>query len=530
MKPNIFMSYSRREVGFVDDLTHKLEQQGYQVWLDYRSLVPGTPWAGQIDKGLDEAEVVLLVVSKASMASQYVELEWRRVLKENKRVILLIFEAVDLPAELEKFEWVDFRGNYEAGLKELARQLETQVQEEHPAPETGFKIPVTVWAAFALSMIVSLYALGSFWTIFILWLLLPLPYRILKRDYNFTMVQAAIAFLPFALYMTSYIVTKDETITTFENLTFASAFFAFPLIFVLRLPAMQRWGKPEATLPRFANLYKPDNLKPSPVPFYVDYAVQDRLIADELTRVLKEYGHPQAESIQAAKAVFVLLSAYKNDTEANPESQTVFPVMVQTCKPADKLSKVQWIDFRAGSRNLEAIAQLLPEPGRLLQALGIRPMGNNLLLPPVIQALVYFIAFLAIFTFGSWLPYFYQYLPDIMENEGLAGILIGFAISLVIFGVLSWFMARGIVNRRGWFSSLPAIATGMFLLGLIILYQNEFDAVFLDYIGIEEDVRGFSSYFPPVIYLVGNLIMIVFIAILYKSVRLWFPARAPKKA
>jgi hypothetical protein len=43
-------------------------------------------------------------------------------------------------------------------------------------------------------------------------------------------------------------------------------------------------------------------------------------------------------------------------------------------------------------------------------------------------------------------------------------------------------------------------------------------------------VRGFSSYFPPVIYLVGNLLMIIFIAVRYKNVHLWFPARVPKKA
>jgi len=155
-------------------------------------------------------------------------------------------------------------------------------------------------------------------------------------------------------------------------------------------------------------------------------------------------------------------------------------------------------------------------------------MGNNLLLPPVIQALVYFIAFLAVFTFGSWLPYFYQYLPDIMETEGLGGILIGFAVSLVIFGVLCWFMVSGIVKRRGWFSSLRAIAVGMALLGLIILYQNWFDSEFLFSIGIEEDVRGYSSYFPPVIYLVGNLVMSIYIAARYKNVRLWCPARTPK--
>src|SRR5689334_4881940 len=124
MPPNIFMSYSRREVGFVDDLTHRLETAGFNVWLDYRRLIPGTPWGTQIDKGLREAEVILLVVSKESIASQYMELEWRHVLTEkNKRIILAIFEAVDLPPELEKYEWVDFRGDYEAGLKELIGQL-----------------------------------------------------------------------------------------------------------------------------------------------------------------------------------------------------------------------------------------------------------------------------------------------------------------------------------------------------------------------------------------------------------------------
>src|SRR5262245_935731 len=128
MKPNIFMSYSRREVGFVDDLTDRLEKEGYKVWLDYRSLVPGTPWVEQINRGVDEAQVILLVVSKAAIASRYVELEWQRVLTEtNKRIILLIFEAVDLPPELEKFEWVDFRGNYEAGIKELIGQINSPV-------------------------------------------------------------------------------------------------------------------------------------------------------------------------------------------------------------------------------------------------------------------------------------------------------------------------------------------------------------------------------------------------------------------
>jgi hypothetical protein len=531
MKPNIFMSYSRREVGFVDDLTHRLETDGFKVWLDYRSLVPGTPWAGQIDKVLDESQVILLVVSKASIASKYVELEWRRVIKEAKRIILVIFEAVDLPKELEQYEWVDFRGKYEAGLKELVGQLQAAVLEDHPVPETGFKIPMLVWVAIGLSSVVSFFSIGSFWTIFLPWLLIPLPYRILKRNFNFTMLQAALVFLPFALYVTSWITTDEDLGGAIEQLSYVSAIFAIALLLILRSPAFQRWGKPEATMPKFANLYRPDNPNPKPIPFFVDHAIQDRAAADELTQVLKKYGHPQADDIRSARAVFVLCSHFKNDTRADPQKQVVFPVILQGVDIAPEISKVQWIDFRAGLRNLDAIAQLLPEPDRLLQALGVRPMGNNLLLPPVILYLAYFIASLAIFTVGLWLPYFYQYLDDILSIEGLGSILAGLAISLILFGLLCYFMVRGIVDRRGLFASVSMIVLGIIVLGVLVYWQDVLNLDFLDAVGSltnENDLRGFSADYPPYIYGIGSLAMAIFMAIRFRDVRFWFPAKGEK--
>ena len=139
MTQNIFISYSRREVGFVDKLVDHLEEETFNVWLDYRSLVPGKPWEEQIFQGIANSNVILLVVSKSSMASDNVEYEWRRVLTEkNKRIILLIFEAVDLPKELEKFEWVDFRGNYQNALKELDRQLQMPEHDKHSPPQSRF--------------------------------------------------------------------------------------------------------------------------------------------------------------------------------------------------------------------------------------------------------------------------------------------------------------------------------------------------------------------------------------------------------
>lgn len=529
MKPNIFMSYSRREVGFVDDLTHRLEQHGYQVWLDYRSLVPGTPWAGQIDKGLDESEVVLLVVSKDSLASKYVEMEWRRVLKENKRVILLIFEAVDLPVELGKFEWVDFRGSYEAGIKELVGQLESPVQEEHPAPETGFKVPGVVWLAFGLSLVAAFISLYCLWSLFVPFFLLPLPYRLFKRDFNLTQVQAALWLLPVILFLTSVAsqgINDPSGDLTGPSLVAIELFvISIPvvplLVLVLRSKGMRRWGKPEASLEGFADLYKPENRHPQPVPFFIDFALQDQRIADEMARIFKKYDHPQATEIQSARAVFVLLSEFKNNTQADPESQMVFPVMVQTCKPADKLSKVQWIDFRGGVRHLDSMAELLPEPAKLLSALGVRPTGDRMVLPPIIMSMYYFLVLLCIFILGSNLKNGYEYPKRLLE--ALPQTIVTLAL---IFGLLFW-MNRGLLQRKGWLASFTNFSLALVGLGVLTFAQL---IVYL--INISDVTKDFSNAvaYPAMGYLIGMLVMSIFLAFRYRDVRLWFPARPPKQA
>ncbi len=318
MTENIFMSYSRRELGFVDDLVSKLEDKKYKVWLDYRVLIPGTPWAGQIDKGLKEADTVLLVVSKASLASEFVALEWRHFLETNKRVILLIFEAVDVPTELEKYEWVDFRGDYKAGLEELFSQLEKPIQEEHPVPEAGFKAPWVVWATIAFSVVVAVISLGAIWTLFIPWFLIPLPYKIYKRSFDFMRVQAALVALPFALGLELFVRASSGGVDINYVYLSLMLFSGWVLLYILRSPALQRWGKPESTVPKFANPYKPNISTPEPTPFYVDHAPQDRVIAQEMTTMFKKYGHPQADSLQSAKAVLVLISKFKSNTDAYP--------------------------------------------------------------------------------------------------------------------------------------------------------------------------------------------------------------------
>jgi len=526
MTKNIFMSYSRRELGFVDDLVSKLEGEGYYVWLDYRVLVPGTPWKGQIDKGLNNADTVLLVVSKASLASEYVALEWRHFLETNKRVILLIFEAVDLPEELEQYEWVDFRGSYKAGLKELFSQLKQPIREEHPVPEAGFKAPLTVWVTIGMSVLTAIYSLSVFWTLFIPWILIPLPYRIYKRSFNFTQAQAALLMLPFAVLFTFLLRENDQLISTFLS----SIVWGAILFFLLRSPALQRWGKPEATMPKFANPYKFDDKAPSLVPFFVDYAVQDRTVAEDLTNTLKKHGHPQADNIHSAKAVFVLISRFKSDSEADPEKQVVFPVVVQTNENmAKKLSKIQWIDFRPGVRKLDAIAKLLDNPAELLKALGMRPVSSQTVYSPIITTIYYFMVFLAVFTVGSSIEYFLGSSDSLsyLTDDTLGSIFIQLILHMILFAILTFIMIRGITRRAGWFSSFRSYIVGLVMVGIMLIWQVSLSGdagVELEAAGLE-DTTSIASVLPFFIYFVGIFVMAFVFFRNKRDIQRWFPAK-----
>jgi hypothetical protein len=542
MSQKIFVSYSRREIGFVDDLVRNLEEKKYQVWLDYRSLVPGSPWEGQIFKGIDEADVILLVVSKESLASKNVDVEWQAVLKKNetasedkkKRIILVIFEAVDLPPQLESYEWVDFRGDYKAGLNELFSQLEKPVQEEHPVPQTGFKVPNIVWAAAILSVFVAFFSLFSFWTLFIPWLLVLLPYRIFKRDFVFSQVQAAILFLPVALFLSAIAAPPAQTQKLVLPLLL-SFFVGGALFFILRSPAMQRWGKEQATMPRFSNPYISNNPNPKSRSFFIDYAPQDRSVAEELAGVLKKYGHVQKEKSSEADSAFVILSRFKSDSDVNPEKQVVFPVVVQSGEISEKLSKIQWIDLRTGLHGLDAIAQLLPEPDKLLKALGNRPRGRQLVLSAPIAAMYYFLILLGVFIMGS----FFKLATGLIfsEDSGTGGyafgyVLIPYLFNLSVTGALIYFMTRTVLERQGWLASVWKFTVAFLVLGALMMWQFSIGGHIINIMksanpNIDTLAVNVVLY-PPAIYMIGAVVMLVLFFNRRKDVLFWFPAKVNK--
>jgi hypothetical protein len=92
-------------------------------------------------------------------------------------------------------------------------------------------------------------------------------------------------------------------------------------------------------------------------------------------------------------------------------------------------------------------------------------------------------------------------------------------------------MVKGIVNRRGLFASVWMIVFGIIALGVLVYVQDEMNLAFLDTVGSLSDLndlRGFSADYPPYIYGIGSLGMAIFMALRFRDVRVWFPAKGKK--
>jgi len=131
----IFISYSRVDEAFVRQLATSLSQLGADVWIDIEDIPVGMKWSRAIQEGLDVSDVLLVVISPESMASQNVEDEWQYYLDQKKPVIPLLFTPAKLHFQLSRMQYIDFhRRPYEKALRQLHAELARKGARLDPLP------------------------------------------------------------------------------------------------------------------------------------------------------------------------------------------------------------------------------------------------------------------------------------------------------------------------------------------------------------------------------------------------------------
>lgn len=104
----IFISYSTKDAAAANAVFSSLEELGLKPWLASREVRPGESFVKAINTALGSAGYVLLLVSRASMASRWVEREWMAALSKEGTVLLpLRLDDAPLPPLLNDILYID---------------------------------------------------------------------------------------------------------------------------------------------------------------------------------------------------------------------------------------------------------------------------------------------------------------------------------------------------------------------------------------------------------------------------------------
>ena len=126
---DVFVSYSRQDNDKVMELTAKLRSAGVRMWMDVRNIDGAAMWGEEIVNALAKSKVLLLLVSKSSVASQNVVKEVLLASERKGHILPVDLEPTEIPVSLkyalagiQHIEY--FRGDPDAHMSAILRSLE----------------------------------------------------------------------------------------------------------------------------------------------------------------------------------------------------------------------------------------------------------------------------------------------------------------------------------------------------------------------------------------------------------------------
>ena len=112
MSNHIFISYSKKDSKFAHKFADDLSAAGHMVWID-RSLQVGDDWEKTIERELENAQEVIVILSKKTIASKWVQHEGSIAYGLKKTIFPILLDTLppnDLLLWSAKFQYHNFVG------------------------------------------------------------------------------------------------------------------------------------------------------------------------------------------------------------------------------------------------------------------------------------------------------------------------------------------------------------------------------------------------------------------------------------
>jgi hypothetical protein len=92
---DVFISYSRKDKGFVERLHTALQAQGRETWVDWDAIKWTEDWWSAIERGIEGTNTFVFVISPDSIESKHCREEIDHAVKHNKRLVPVVYREVE---------------------------------------------------------------------------------------------------------------------------------------------------------------------------------------------------------------------------------------------------------------------------------------------------------------------------------------------------------------------------------------------------------------------------------------------------
>ena len=110
----VFLSYAEEDTTIMEQVRRSLRRESFTVWTNTTDIQTGVVFQQAIDRGIEEADNLVYLLSPDSLKSEYCQREIDYALSLNKRIIPLLVretELAQIPSMLQNLQYIDLTDN-----------------------------------------------------------------------------------------------------------------------------------------------------------------------------------------------------------------------------------------------------------------------------------------------------------------------------------------------------------------------------------------------------------------------------------
>lgn len=132
---DLFISYSRRDKPFAQQLFQAIEATGRDAWVDWENIPLTSEWFEEIKRGIEGSDAFMFIITPDSVASEVCKAEVEYSIANNKRMVPILRrdlapeEMGKLHAAVSSHNWIYFReeDDFDTSFEALIRALDTDL-------------------------------------------------------------------------------------------------------------------------------------------------------------------------------------------------------------------------------------------------------------------------------------------------------------------------------------------------------------------------------------------------------------------